>query len=189
MIAVPNSPKISVDEYFEWEAKQEVRYEYINGEVSAMADGTINHSAIATNLIALLRPHVRGRNCRVLGSDAKVGISKNGEFFYPDLLVTCDDRDRNSAKAVFYPTLIIEVLSSSTEAYNRGDKFARYRQLNSLCEYVLVSSERVDVEAFRLNERGKWELTPHGDGDLVQLASIDFECAIAAIYEDIEFLK
>ena len=84
----------------------------------------------------------RGRNCRVLGSDAKVGISKNGEFFYPDLLVTCDDRDRSSAKAVFYPTLIIEVLSPSTEAYNRGSKFARYRQLTSLCEYVRAEHSR-----------------------------------------------
>jgi Uma2 family endonuclease len=187
MIAVPNNFKISTDEYFEWEAKQEIRYEYINGDVFAMAGGTIDHSTIAANLIALLRPHVRGRNCRVLGSDAKVGISKNGEFFYPDLLVTCDDRDRSSAKAVFYPTLIIEVLSPSTEAYNRGGKFARYRQLNSLCEYVLVSSEKVCVETFRLNERGKWELTPYAEGELIQLASIDFECAIAAIYEDVEF--
>lgn len=188
MIAVPNNPKISPDEYFEWESQQETRYEYINGEVFAMAGGTIDHSMIATNLIALLRPQVRGKNCRVLGSDAKVGISKNGEFFYPDLLVTCDDRDRHSAKAVFYPTLIIEVLSPSTEAYNRGGKFARYRQLISLNEYVLVSSEQVNVEAFRLNERGKWELTSYGEGDLVQFASINFECAIAAIYEDVEFL-
>ena len=118
-----------------------------------------------------------------------MGISKNGEFFYPDLLVTCDDRDRNSAKAVFYPTLIIEVLSPSTEAYNRGGKFARYRQLTSLREYVVVSSEQVNVEAFRLNERHKWELTSYGECDLVQFASVDFECAIAAIYEDIEFLE
>ena len=187
MIAVPNYPRISPDEYFEWEARQEIRYEYINGEVFAMAGGTIDHSTIAANLIALLRPHVRGRNCRVLGSDAKVGIPKNGEFFHPDLLVTCDDRDRNAAKAVFYPTLIIEVLSPSTEAYNRGGKFARYRQLSSLCEYVLVSSEQFEVEAFRLNERHKWELTSYSKGDLVQFASIDFECAIAAIYEDVEF--
>ena len=189
MIAVPNNPKISVDEYFEWESRQENRYEYINGEVFAMAGGSIDHSTIAANLIALLRPHVRGRNCRVLGSDAKVGISKNGEFFYSDLLVTCDDRDRNSAKAVFYPTLIIEVLSPSTEAYNRGGKFARYRQLTSLSEYILVSSERIEVEAFRLNERRKWELTSYREDDLVQMASIEFDCAIAAIYEDVNFLE
>ena len=79
------------------------------------------------------------------------------------------------------------MLSPSTEAYNRGGKFARYRQLTSLCEYVLVSSEQVEVEAFRLNERGKWELTSYSEGDLVQFASIDFECAIAEIYEDVNY--
>ena len=153
MIAVPNNSKLSPDEYFEWEAKQEICYEYINGDVFAMAGGTIAHSMVAANLISLLRPHLRKKNCRVLGSDAKVGISPSGEFFYPDLLVTCDDRDRNSAKAVFYPKLIVEVLSPSTEAYNRGGKFARYRQLSSLSEYVLVGSESVGVDAFRLTER------------------------------------
>lgn len=188
MIAVPNTPKLSPDEYFEWEARQEIRHEYINGDVFAMTGGTIAHSTIAANLISLLRPHVRGKNCRVLGSDAKVGISPRGEFFYPDLLVTCDDRDRNSAKAVFHPKLIVEVLSPSTEAYNRGGKFARYRQLSSLNEYVLVGSESINVETFRLNDRGKWELTPYGEGDWVQFASIDFECAIASIYEDVDFL-
>lgn len=187
MIALSDDHKLSPDEYFEWEANQEIRYEYINGDVFAMACGTIAHSMVAANLISLLRPHLRGKNCRVLGSDAKVGISPSGEFFYPDLLVTCDDRDRKSAKAVFYPKLIIEVLSPSTEAYNRGGKFARYRQLSSLSEYVLVGSESIGVEAFRLNDRGKWELTPYGEGELVQFASIDFECAIAAIFEDVEF--
>ena len=93
MIAVPNNPRISTEEYFEWESKQEIRYEYINGEVFAMAGGTIDHSAISANLIALLRPCERVQ-LSVLGSDAKVGISKSGEFFYPDLLVTCDDLDR-----------------------------------------------------------------------------------------------
>ncbi|MEB3125181.1 MAG: Uma2 family endonuclease [Synechococcales bacterium] len=88
---------------------------------------------------------------------------------------------------MFYPKLIVEVLSPSTEAYNRGGKFARYRQLSSLSEYVLVGSESIDAEAFRINEPGKWELTPYGEGDLVQFTSIDFECAIAAIYEDVEF--
>jgi len=165
MIALSDDHKLSPDEYFEWEAKQEIRYEYINGDVFAMAGGTIAHSMVAANLISLLRPHLRGKNCRVLGSDAKVGISPSGEFFYPDLLVTCDDRDRKSAKAVFYPKLIIEVLSPSTEAYNRGGKFARYRQLSSLTEYVLVGSESIGVEAFRVNDRGKWDREYYGFAD------------------------
>ncbi len=187
MIAVPDYHKLSPDEYFEWEAKQEIRHEYINGDVLAIAGGSIAHSTISANLIALLRPHLRGKNCRVLGSDTRVGISPNGEFFYPDVLVTCDERDRDPAPAVFYPKLIIEVLSPSTEAYNRGAKFSRYRQLSSLNEYVLVASESIGVEVFWLNERGKWELTPYGEGNLVRFASIDLECEIGAIYEDVIF--
>jgi Uma2 family endonuclease len=100
MIALSDNQKLSPNEYFEWEAQQEIRYEYINGDVFAMAGGTIAHSMVATNLIPLIRPHWRGRNCQVLGFDPKVGISPNGEFFYPDLLVTCDECDRNLARNV-----------------------------------------------------------------------------------------
>ena len=96
-----HSSKLTPDEYFEWASRQEIRYEYINGEVFAMAGGTINHSKIAMNLGALLRPHVRGKGCLVLGSDARIGIGKQKEFFYPDLSVTCDDRDRNAVNAIY----------------------------------------------------------------------------------------
>ena len=181
------SPKLTPDEYFEWSSRQEIRYEYINGEVFAMAGGTINHSRIAMNLGTLLRPHVRSKKCSVLGSDARIAIGKQKEFFYPDLSVTCEDRDRNATNAIYYPKLIIEVLSPSTEAYNRGGKFARYRKIESLEEYVLVGSENILVESFRLNDRGLWELQVFEDGDRVELASIGFECAIAAIYEDVDF--
>jgi Uma2 family endonuclease len=182
-----HSPKLTPDEYFEWASRQEIRYEYINGEVFAMAGGTINHSTIAINLGALLRPHVREKGCRVLGSDARIGIGKQKQFFYPDLSVTCDDRDRNAINAIYYPKLIIEVLSPSTEAYNRGGKFAQYRKIESLQEYILVGSENMLVESFRLNDRGLWELQVFENCDRIKFSSIDFECAIASIYEDVNF--
>lgn len=181
------TPKLTPDTYFEWESRQETRHEYINGEVFAMAGGTINHSKIAVNFLTLLRPHVRGTKCSVLGSEARIGITKQGEFFYPDLSVTCDDRDRNAINAIFYPKLIVEVLSPSTEAYNRGGKFARYRKIESLEEYVLVSSEKILIESFRINDHGFWELHTFEEGELVELPSIGFECAIASIYEDVDF--
>ncbi|MCY7332112.1 MAG: Uma2 family endonuclease [Pseudanabaena sp. CAN_BIN31] len=181
------SPKLTPDEYFEWSSRQEIRYEYSNGEVFAMVGGTINHSRITMNLGALLRPHVREKSCLVLGSDARIAIGKQKEFFYPDLSVTCDDRDRNAVNAIYYPKLIIEVLSPSTEAYNRGGKFARYRKIESLQEYILVGSENILVESFRLNDRGLWELRVFENSDRVELASIDFECAIGSIYEDVDF--
>lgn len=189
MVAVRDRPDLTPEEYLDWEPRQEMRYEYLNGTVVAMTGGSIAHSAIAVNAIALLRPHVRGSGCRVLGSDAKVGLLDRSAFFYPDVLVTCDDRDRAADKAVFYPKLLVEVLSPATEAYDRGGKFARYRQIESLQEYVLIGSECVLVEVFRLNDRRKWELSAYGEGDAVKLESVGFECAIAALYEDVSLAE
>lgn len=186
MIAISNHPHMTFQEYLEWELQQDCKYEYVNGEVYAMTGGTIPHSAIAVNLLAALRPHVRDRSCQVLSSDAKVALSETGPGFYPDLSVTCDPRDQGAIEAIRYPCIIVEVLSPSTESYDRGAKFAHYRRLESLQEYVLISSDRINVEIFRLNERHKWELTPYAPGEMVQLTGIDFECPIELLYEDVK---
>jgi Uma2 family endonuclease len=186
MIASSDRYYLSPEAYLDWEAQQEIKYEYVNGEANAMTGGSIPHNAIAINLIAALRNHVRGGTCRVLGADAKVGITEQGPFFYPDVLVTCDERDRRAIKFVQFPCLVVEVLSQTTEAYDRGAKFSHYRRLERLCEYVLINSEQIGVEIFRLNERGKWEPTPYTAGDTIQLSSIDFECPIDLLYEDVE---
>ncbi|MBD2025106.1 Uma2 family endonuclease [Leptolyngbya sp. FACHB-711] len=187
MIAISHNPLMTFQEYLKWETQQDCKYEYVGGEVYAMTGGTIPHSAIAVNLLAALRPHVRGRSCQVLSSDAKVAISETGPGFYPDLSVTCDSRDQEAIEAIRYPCIIVEVLSPSTESYDRGAKFAHYRCLKSLREYVLVSSDRMNVEIFRLNERKKWELTPYAAGETLQLISLDFECPIELLYEDVKF--
>ncbi|MEH1842195.1 MAG: Uma2 family endonuclease [Nostoc sp.] len=187
MIATPNKYHLTPDEYLQWEARQEIKHEYINGEVYAMTGGTIPHNAIAVNLIAALRPHVRGSSCRVLGSDAKVGITEKGSFFYPDVLVTCNAQDRQAIQVIQFPKLIVEVLSPGTEAYDRGAKFAQYRRLESLQEYVLINSESIGVEIFRLNDRSKWELTSYTNGDEIELICIEFKFPIALLYEDVEF--
>lgn len=186
MIAIPDKPHMTLQEYFEWEVQQDCKYEYVNGEVYAMTGGTVPHSAIAVNLSSALRPHVRKRSCQVLSSDAKVAISETGPGFYPDLSVTCDPRDRGAIDAIRYPCIIVEVLSPSTESYDRGNKFAQYRRLESLREYVLISSDSINVEIFRLNDRNKWELTPYAAGETVQLTTLDFECPIELLYEDVE---
>ena len=187
MIATPNKYHLTPDEYLQWEARQDIKHEYINGEVYAMTGGTIPHNAIAVNLIAALRPHVRGSSCRVLGSDAKVGITEKGSFFYPDVLVTCNAQDRQAIQVIRFPKLIVEVLSPGTEAYDRGAKFAQYRRLESLQEYVLINSESIGVEIFRLNDRNKWELTSYTTDDEIELISIEFKFPIALLYEDVEF--
>ncbi|MBW4520902.1 MAG: Uma2 family endonuclease [Scytolyngbya sp. HA4215-MV1] len=184
MIAIAELRRLTPQEYFEWEAQQELRYEYFDGEVFAMTGGSLPHADIALNIASILREHMRGR-CKVRNSDAKVGITEKGPFTYPDVSVSCDERDRTAQQFTRYPCLIVEVLSPSTEAYDRGEKFALYRQMESLQEYVLVGSETKTVEVFRRDQQGTWMFIPYGEGDEIELMSVGLTIPIAAIYEDV----
>ena len=177
-------PRLTPQEYLEWEIQQPLRYEYFNGEVFAMAGGTLPHADIALNLASLLREPLRGR-CKVRNSDAKVGITDDGPFTYPDLSISCDERDRTARQFIRYPCVIIEVLSPSTEAYDRGGKFALYRRLSTLQEYVLVSSETKTVEIFRRDAVGEWRFIPYSEGDTIELMSLGITLSLNAIYEDV----
>ncbi|CUR32350.1 MULTISPECIES: Uma2 family endonuclease [Planktothrix] len=106
-------------------------------------------------------------------------------YYYPDIMVTCDSRDRNNGYFKQYPSLIIEVLSASTEAFNRGDKFADYRQIETLQEYVLISQNKINIECFRRNSDGRWELFTYKPQETLQLESINFSCSVSEIYEDV----
>ena len=185
MVAIPEPKYMSPQEYLEWEEKQPIKYEYINGEVFAMTGGTIPHNAIAVNLTTGLKNHLRGGSCRVYSADAKVGVSENGPYHYPDVMVTCDERDRRAIEAIYHPCLIVEVLSPSTESFDRGKKFKHYRRISTLREYVLIDAEQMNVEIFRLNDRGIWELYTYAEGEEIYLSSVDFRCAIALLYEDV----
>lgn len=195
MVASQEINRMTPQEYLEWEEKQEYKHEYLDGEVLAMAGGTLPHNSITLNLASALKNHLRGKGCKVFMADAKLGVSEKGPFFYPDVMVTCDSRDISSRKIVNYPCLVVEVLSPGTQGYDRGPKFARYRRLETLLEYVLIDAETKSVECYRLNDRHKWELThyfvdettPEGTEPEVQMTSIDFRCSISLLYEDVEF--
>ena len=188
MIAARESfPRFTPEEYFEWEEQQEIRHEYFDGEVYAMTGGTINHSEIAINFGSLLKAHLRGGKCRLLNGDARVNIHNSNKYVYPDLSVTCNERDRNKTKFISHPCLVAEVLSPNTEAYDRGDKFALYRLEPSLQDYVLISADKVAIDIYTKDERGKWDIINYRSGDLVELASINFTFSIEQIYEDIIF--
>jgi len=116
----------------------------------------------------------------------KAYIPPLNSYYYPDVMVTCDDRDRSSSHSKSYPCLIVEVLSDSTEAFDRGDKFAGYRQLESLQEYVLISQKRQQVECFRRSEAG-WVFYAYEQNERIQLVSLDFQISIEALYEDVDF--
>lgn len=184
MIATPQPQKMTVEAYLEWEPGQELRYEYVNGEVVAMTGGTLPHNDIAINLLTMLRPHVRRQGCRINIADAKVSITPS-LYRYPDLVVSCDPQDRSALNAIRYPRLIVEVLSAGTEALDRGDKFQEYRSLPSLQEYVLISSTRMNVEIYRRGEGRLWLYTAYQAGDMIPLNSIGFEVDMALLYEDI----
>ncbi len=135
MIASPQfstSPVMTAEEYLAWEAEQELRYEYDNGEITAMTGGTLPHNDLAINLLRALYPHVKARECRINMSDAKVQVRDEGPYYYPDLVVSCDRRDQLATKLIRFPTLIVEVLSPGTASKDRGKKFRELQRSETL---------------------------------------------------------
>jgi Uma2 family endonuclease len=185
MVANFEKSYMSPLEYLEWEEQQDIKHEYINGEVFAMTGGTIPHNDIAFNLASGLKNHLKGSNCRVNIADAKVGVSEIGPFIYPDVVVSCHPQDKKAIKFIQFPSLIVEVLSPSTEAYDRGGKFQLYRRIQTLQEYVLISADKIGLDCFRLNEKGLWELHPSVEDDEVHLVSVDFTFPLSLVYEDV----
>jgi Uma2 family endonuclease len=184
MIATPQPQQMTVETYLDWEPCQELRYEFVNGAVLAMTGDTLPHNDIAINLLTALRPHIRAQGCRINIADARVNVTPS-VYRYPDLVISCDDRDRTALNAIQYPKLIVEVLSPGTEALDRGDKFKEYRSLPSLEEYVLVSSTQVNVEIYRRGEGRLWLYTAYQVGDIIPLESVGFEFPIALLYEEV----
>ncbi len=168
----------------------EYKSEYFNGEMFAMAGGREQNALVAGNLYAALHPQFRARPCRVYMSEMRVRVSEDGLYTYPDVTAVCgeprfldDGRD-----TLLNSNLIVEVLSKSTEAYDRGLKFEQYRKLESLSEYLLLSADRVSVELFTRQPDGRWLLTAlTGMQDIVELQSVDCRIALQDVYEKVEF--
>ena len=188
MIAAQDTPRfLSPEEYFVWESQQLERYEYIDGRVYAMSDGTVNHSRIAVRLTSLLDSHLEGTECITGNSDLKVNIAKTSDYTYPDASVTCDERDKDASKYITYPCLIIEVLSESTEAYDRGGKFRLYCKNPVLQDYLLVSSTSIEVDRYHKDEAGRWIILHYQAGDTITLKSIALSFPIEQIYRGLTF--
>ena len=187
MVALPDRLLMSYEEYLVWESTQEVRHEYFNGEVIAMAGGTRNHNRVSFNFSKILDAALSDRQCEVYISDVKVQVEPRKKYFYPDVVVTCDERDRTEPQLVLFPCLIIEVLSPSTEAYDRGFKFSQYRKSESLQEYVLVQVEQAMVEVFQRNQDGQWVLFEYDLGDRIFFKSINAEIAVNDLYQQVQF--
>lgn len=182
-----NFPRFTPEEYFAWEEQQPLRHEYINGAVYAMSGGTINHSEIASKFNRLIGNHLDDSDCKILNSDARINILETTDYSYPDASVTCDERDKSNTQYIAYPCLIVEVLSDSTEAYDRSEKFYRYRRNPVLQEYVLVSAKSIAIDLYRKNGTGEWVITQYRCGDTVELKSINLSFPIEQVYRGIVF--
>ena len=178
------------EEYLEIERISPIKHEYLQGQLVAMAGASKAHVIITGNLSALLVNHLRGTGCISYAVDMKVRLPELNVFYYSDLAVTCDERDRVSNEDfILHPKLIIEVLSDSTESFDRGEKFSHYKTIAELEEYVLIHQKQVLVERFQRRSDNLWVPQIYRAGDTIEFTSIDFECAIATLYDNIEQLS
>lgn len=178
-------PLMTYSEYLAFEATSEVKHEFLRGEVWAMAGGTPSHAALQANVILALGTRLKGRPCRVFTSDLRVRISETDRSTYPDVTVVCGKQQTapEDPNAITNPTLIVEVLSESTEASDRGEKFQHYARLPSLQEYVLVSQKARRVDVFRRAEGESWTFVPFTTGN-VDLKALEVAISPDELYAD-----
>lgn len=176
---------LTAADYLAWENAQVDRHEYLDGEVFAMAGAEDRHVTVALNAAIVLRQHLRGGPCRAYMSDMRLHVAAANSYFYPDLLVTCSAQDHASTLVKTEPRLIIEVLSPSTAAYDRGLKFSHYRSLPSLKEYALIDLDMRSTDVYRKGDDGLWVLHPFARGEAVELASVALQISAEQLFVDV----
>jgi Uma2 family endonuclease len=188
---VSTQPKtfLTPEQYLEIEREAKFKSEYCDGEMFAMAGAGENHNQLVMNLVIGLGIQFRSRPCRVYSNDMRVRVGATGLYTYPDVVVVCGERryldDRRDT--LLNPSLLVEVLSPSTEAYDRGRKFESYRSIESLSEYLLVASDRVHVDLYTRQPDGRWLLTSASRlEDSLDLQSAGFRVALAELYEKVD---
>ena len=182
--------KYTPEEYLALERQADQRSEYYGGEIFAMSGASETHNLIAGNIFASLHAQLRGRPCRIYMSDMRVKVSPTGLYTYPDVVAVCGERQFDDVQhdTLLNPNVIIEVLSPSTEAYDRGNKAAQYRQLPSLAEHLLVSQEQMHVEQYIRQTDGQWLFSEASGKEVrIHLPSINAVLALAEIYDNVPF--
>lgn len=177
---------MTADDFLVWEQTQVEKHEFVAGEVFAMVGARREHVVVSGNIFAALKQRLRGTPCHAYIADLKLRVETSDAFFYPDVMVSCNPNDNKAEQFISHPSLIVEVLSDSTAAYDRGSKFAAYRSLESLQEYVIVDIEARRVECFRRTAENEWLLHDyHGDVNC-EFPSLGTGLALTDIFEDIE---
>lgn len=184
-MALSHRPSQSLEEYFQLEQESaEVRYEYIDGQIRMLAGGTPDHAKIAANFIGVLFGLLADTPCSIYTGDVRVSLSSE-RYVHPDVSVSCEERDQDQKEIIKYPCLVVEVLSPSTEAYDRGRKLALYRECPTVQEYVLVETQFMSLEIFRREKNNLWTYHAFGPDDIVKLTSIDVRFPLKSIYRHV----
>jgi Uma2 family endonuclease len=189
MVAIQKQ-KMTVEEYLAMERASEEKHEFLDGEIYLMSGASRNHNLVVTNMIITLGNQLRERPCSVYPSDMRVKITDFGHYTYPDIMVACDPEhiEDNQQDTLLNPIVIIEVLSPSTESYDRGKKFQHYRTLDSLQEYVLIAQEQARIERYLRQPSGEWLLSDAvGLEAVIDLPSIECTLALTDVYNKINF--
>lgn len=181
---------MSVEEYIEFEERSEVRHEMINQQLFEMPGATTFHNLICHNIYFIIRQLLKGKACKIFVEGVKVQVSENRDYLYPDLMVTCDERDAHSKYIIKFPSVIFEVISKNSRVYDTVDKFILYKNIESLKNYVLVDSEKCFVEVRERLENGDWEATTYFLEDAeFPVPALELELSFSAIYEETGLLK
>jgi Uma2 family endonuclease len=177
-------PHFTPLEYLEWEDRQETRHEFVDGVIRPLPGENGDCERIALNFYTMLQDRLQCTICRVFDANVKVQTLESTSFLYPAASVSGDVHDRSANKFITHPCLIIEVLSPSTEVYDRGEKFELYRRVPSLEEYVLVRTDRIGLDLYQRNQHGDWKFKSYESGAVIELKSVNLTLEIDLIYTD-----
>jgi len=178
----------TIEEYLEMEHDSVEKHEYYQGEIFAMAGAGKNHNIIFKNVFRDIAYGLKGKSCQPFGADMRAYIPENGLFTYPDISIYCGDIHEYNEDTIMQPSVIIEILSPSTKNYDRGEKFKLYRDIAGLKEYILIDSESISIEAFRLNEHNHWELEEYKkEDDILSVQTVQLSLPLHEIYEAVKF--
>jgi Uma2 family endonuclease len=190
MFAVPKAKFLTPEEYLAIEEKAEFKSEYFNGEMFAMAGASVSHNTVNENLSVEIGNRLKGSGCRSFSRDLRLRADATGLYTYPDLIIVCGPReyDPRNKDTLLNPTVVFEILSPSTEAYDRGTKFQHYGQIASIREIVLISQDAMVVEVFERQTEDRWILTTfRGPNASMKLSTAGLAIPLPDIYRDVEF--
>jgi Uma2 family endonuclease len=176
---------LSEEEYFIWESQQEIRHEYVAGYTFAMAGAKRAHNQISMNLIAVIRPLLRGSDCRIYASDVKLKVKAKQAYFYPDIMLGCDKNDTGE-DYLENPSLLIEILSDSTEHIDKREKLLTYQNIESVKEYVLIAQDKVWVQIYRFQQSTSFFVETYTElQESIHFDTLNLTIDLAMIYEEI----